>query len=261
MKYFILILLSFTLIACGSIEEENVGVRTTFTKKILDEELQQGFYTAWTSNVREYTGKEIKIDLKDMTPKAGDNLSLTDFDADIYYKVDRARIAEMRKKYTDADAYSNDLWFSGWRLVRSQARSTIYDTVQEYDSLVVHKNRPQISSKIKQVLQDKLDADDPNYFKVTRVIIRNVVTDPSIEDNIKMVIAEQKRLEAKEVELKTVRKQKAINLELSESLTPAILKQRELDVQMAAIEKGVAVNMILGGAQPVFNVNRETKHD
>ena len=71
----------------------NVGVRTTLGV-IAPDEVTPGVYMKWPviSTVQEFTGKEIAIDLQDLTPKAKDNLSLQDMDVTVYYKAKAASI-------------------------------------------------------------------------------------------------------------------------------------------------------------------------
>ena len=73
------------LSACGAIESGNVGVRTSFTGSVNTTEMQQGFYTHITSDVQEFSTKEITVALMDMQPKAKDNLTLADLDLEVYY--------------------------------------------------------------------------------------------------------------------------------------------------------------------------------
>lgn len=62
--------------SCGTIETGNVGVRTTLGKVAADE-VEPGLYLGLPgiSRVQEFSGKEIAIDLNDLTPKARDNLT------------------------------------------------------------------------------------------------------------------------------------------------------------------------------------------
>lgn len=258
MRYFIvaLALSALVLTGCGRIEQNHVGVRTTFTGKVLAEEEQQGFYTALLSSVDEYSTKEITVELFDMQPKASDNLTMADLDIEVYYVPNAAKVADLRLKYSGRDAYDKNLWvwYPAHNLIRSLARNTVYEEVAKHTSLDIHRQREQIASGIKETLQTVLNASDPDTFTITKVVIRSAVTDPSIEESIKVAVARKKELEAKAIELDIARKQVEINRALDASLTPAVLEQRKLDVQMAAIEKGAKVNMIMGNALPIFNV-------
>lgn len=256
MKYLILICITVLMVGCGSVDTGNVGVRTTFTGKVIENEIEQGFYTSFTSSVREYSTKEITVELFDMRPKAADNLSLQDMDVEVYYVPKAEAIAELKIRYANRDLEGEDgVWMPAYELVRSYARNAIYDEVAKHNSLEVHKHRAEIAAAIMTSVSTQLNESDPGVFTVTKVIIRDVKTDLSIENAIKLAVAKNKELEAKTTDLKIANKQVEINLAMDKSLTPAVLEQRRLDVQMAAIERGAGVNLFLGqGVTPLVQI-------
>ena len=198
--------LYFTIVL---IESGNVGVRKTLGK-VSPEEATPGvnFKLPALTQITEFVGKEIAIDLTDLTPKAADNLSLRDMDVSVFYKADSGQIADLYVKYANAHQYDmeSDSYFPAYRLVYREARRAAYETVAKIDSLTMHKKREQIAGSIKERLQEALDGNDPGVFTVTRVVIRSVLTDPSIEESIREAVANQKRLEAKQVMVEIERK-------------------------------------------------------
>ena len=78
------------------IESGNVGVRKTLGK-VNPEEAQPGLNLRIpaVTQLTEFVGKEIAIDLTDLTPKAADNLSLRDMDVTVFYKADSGQIADL----------------------------------------------------------------------------------------------------------------------------------------------------------------------
>ena len=191
------------------VESGNVGVRKTLGK-VDPEEATPGvnFKLPVITQITEFVGKEIAIDLTDLTPKAADNLSLRDMDVSVFYKADTAQIADLYVKYANAHHYDreSDSYFPAYRLVYREARRAAYETVAKIDSLTMHRKREQIGESIKERLQEALDSNDPEVFTVTRVVIRSVLTDPSIEESIREAVANQKRLEAKQVMVEIERK-------------------------------------------------------
>jgi len=191
------------------IESGNVGVKKTLGK-VQPEEVTPGLslrIPAITS-ITEFVGKEIAIDLTDLTPKAADNLSLRDMDVTIFYRAESDQISDLYVKYANAHQYDqeSDSYFPAYRLVFREARRAAYETVARIDSLTMHKKREQIADSIKIRLQETLDANDPGVFEITRIVIRSVLTDPSIEASIREAVANQKRLEAKQVMVEIERK-------------------------------------------------------
>jgi len=246
------------LTACGAIESGNVGVRTSFTGSVNTNEMQQGFYTHITSKVQEYSTKEITVALMDMQPKAKDNLTLADLDLEVYYTIDPSQVSEIKIKYSGRDRQTRNIWYPAYDLVRSVARAACYDAVSEYDSLTIHQQRDRIKEQIRVSTQQVLDKTDPGIFQITKVIIRDVKTDPSIEQSIKLAVARNKELEAKSIELEIARKQVEINEALTLSLTPEILEQKRLEVIETACAAGTCI-LSMGGdsATAVYDVNRK----
>lgn len=191
------------------IESGNVGVRKTLGK-VNPEEATPGVNLKLpaVTQITEFVGKEIAIDLTDLTPKAADNLSLRDMDVSIFYKANSAQIADLYVKYANAHQYDieSNSYFPAYRLVFREARRAAYETVAKIDSLTMHKRREQIGESIRTRLQQALDSNDPDVFTVTRVVIRSILTDPSIEESIREAVANQKRLEAKQITVEIERK-------------------------------------------------------
>ena len=219
--FLVVTFLYFTIVL---IESGNVGVRKTLGK-VNPEEVTPGlnFRMPMVTRITEFVGKEIAIDLADLTPKAADNLSLRDMDVTIFYRADSGQIADLYVKYANAHQYDveSDSYFPAYRLVYREARRAAYETVARIDSLTMHKKREQIASSIKARLQETLDSNDAGIFEVTRVVIRSVLTDPSIEESIREAVANQKRLEAKQVMVEIERKNAEIEAIRAEGIANA----------------------------------------
>ena len=219
-----LLIVSFFYFTIVLIESGNVGIRKTLGK-VNPEEATPGMNlkVPVVTQITEFVGKEIAIDLTDLTPKAADNLSLRDMDVTIFYKVDSTQISDLYVKYANAHQYDgeSDSYFPAYRLVFREARRAAYETVAEIDSLTMHKKREQIADSIKVRLQETLDSNDPDIFVITRVVIRSVLTDPSIEESIREAVANQKRLEAKQIMVEIERKNAEIEAIRAEGIARA----------------------------------------
>lgn len=239
------LVVTFLYFSIVLIESGNVGVRKTLGK-VNPEEDSPGLNLKlpMVTRITEFVGKEIAIDLTDLTPKAADNLSLRDMDVTIFYKAASGRIADLYVKYANAHHYDeeSDSYFPAYRLVFREARRAAYETVAQIDSLTMHKKREQIADSIKTRLMETLDSNDPDVFEITRVVIRSVLTDPSIEESIREAVANQKRLEAKQImveierknaEIEAIRAQGIANANdiINETLTSEYL-QHELNLTL-----------------------------
>jgi regulator of protease activity HflC (stomatin/prohibitin superfamily) len=249
------------------IESGNVGVRKTLGI-VNPEEATPGVNLKLPAitQITEFVGKEIAIDLTDLTPKAADNLSLRDMDVSVFYKADSAQIADLYVKYANAHEYDteSDSYFPAFRLVYREARRAAYETVAKIDSLTMHKKREQIGESIKTRLQQALDSNDPDVFTVTRVVIRSVLTDPSIEASIREAVANQKRLEAKQITVEIERKNAEIeairadgiaraNEIINETLTQEYL-QHELNLTLQKFAETGANTIVVPANMQGFNM-------
>lgn len=261
MKKILLILATIGVISLtgcgGTIDQGNVGVRTTFGK-VSPEPESPGIYVAIFSSVKEFTAKESAIILDNLTPKAKDNLSLKDLDVTIYYRTNGASIPNLQVKYAGQGARDDKtgIWFPAFRLVESLSRGTIYDTIgTRYDSLSIHQKRTELEGEIKDGIQAELDASDKGVFTVTRVVIRQVLTDPAIEESIRMKATREAELKAKTIQVQVEQKNVEIrNLE-NQGLSPAVLRNKELDVLKIAAEKG-SIFIVPQGSTPIVNVGK-----
>ena len=259
------------------IESGNVGVRKTLGK-VNPEEVSPGlnFRVPVVTRITEFVGKEIAIDLTDLTPKAADNLSLRDMDVTVFYKAASEQIADLYVKYANAHQYDkeSDSYFPAYRLVYREARRAAYETVAEIDSLTMHKKREQIADSIEARLQETLDSNDPGVFEVTRVVIRSVLTDPSIEESIREAVANQKRLEAKQVMVEIERKNAEIeairaqgiadaNNIINQTLTTEYL-QHELNLTLQKFAETGANTIVvpanMRGFDMILPTDKLTKH-
>ena len=233
------------------IETGNVGVKKTLGD-IDTEEVGPGvhFKLPLVTSIEEYSAKENQIDLENLTPKASDNLSLRDFDVTVYYTVRPDKIADLRIKYALPPSWNGaGALLPVYELVRKQARSAAYESVARVPSLELHKRRPQLETDIQASVQQSLDQADPDAINVSRVIIRSVRTDPSVEKSIQQAVAAEKQLEAKKVQVDIAKKDAEIEIArakgiaesnriINDSLTPEYLQHELHEAMMKFAENG-----------------------
>jgi regulator of protease activity HflC (stomatin/prohibitin superfamily) len=251
--------------AFGTIDTGNVGVRTTLGTMDRNE-VTPGVYIKWPliSRVQEFTGKEVSIDLTDLTPKARDNLSLRDMDISVFYRAEAAAIADLFAKYANQSALLEDsgVMLPAYNLVFRVARNGAYEEVAKVDSLVMHTRRDELANAMHKNMQEELDSTDPGVFKVTRVVIRAVATDPSIEESIRTAVSNQKKLEAMEVQTRIAEKEAQIkvteargiadsNRIISGSLTREYLQHEANQALMKFAESGNSSTVVVPAGMSV----------
>jgi len=105
-------------------------------------------------------------------------------------------------------------------LVR-EARAAIYEQVSQIDSLQLHKQRGLLQSEVLDELQRRLNNSDPGDIMITRVVVRALNTDPSIEAAIRDAVEAEKRLEAKQVQVEIAKKDAEIEIERAKGIAEA----------------------------------------
>ena len=251
--------------SCGTIESGNVGVRTTLGK-VSPDEVEPGIYLGvpGISHVQVFSAKEIALDINDMTPKARDNLSLRDLDVTIYYRVQPGAIADLYVKYAAQHGVQEgrgSTWLPAMGLLSRLARNVVYEQAARVDSLVMHTQRDELSAAVLKGLQAELDANDKGVFAVTRVVIRQLMTDPAIEKAIQDSVAAQKQLETTkqriaiaeaeaQVEIKKAEGIAKANQIINQSLTREYLQhESNLGLQKFAEKGGTATVVIPANMQ------------
>jgi len=208
-----LLLIAFATAAFYTIDTGAVGVEKTLGRVDL-EEVQPGlrFRMPILTQYKILSAKEIPFDITDLTPKAADNLSLRDLDVTVFYTAAPTRIAELTVKYAAADEQTPQGWYPAYGVVYREARGAIYDEVARVDSLILHRQRAQLQDNIQTRLQSRLDSEDPDVFTISRVVVRALNTDPSIEQAIQLAVQNQKKLEAKKIEVEIAAKDAEIEI-------------------------------------------------
>ncbi len=206
-----------------TVETGNVSVERTLGKVNHEEQLQGlNFKLPFLTSKQEFSAKEIAIDINDLTPKAADNLSLKDLDVSIFYRVPQDRVSELFVKYAASSGRGADgIYLPAYGLVIREARSAIYEQVSEIDSLQLHKQREALQTDVLEELQKRLQRSDPNDIIITRVVVRALNTDPSIEAAIRDAVEAEKRLEAKQVQVEIAKKDAEIEVERAKGIAEA----------------------------------------
>lgn len=259
--------------SCGTIETGNVGVRTTLGK-VNPEEIEPGIYLGvpGISRVVVFSGKEIGLDLNDLTPKARDNLSLRDLDVTVYYRTAAGSVADLYIKY--AGQHQRDegagVYLPAYAMLQRLTRNAVYEQASRIDSLVMHTQRDELAAAISKGLQTELDANDKGVFAVTRVVIRSLTTDPAIEKAIQESVAAQKQLETTkqrvaiaeaeaQVEIKRAEGVAKANQIINQSLTREYLQHESNLALLKFAEKGGTTTVVIPAnmqTAPLINIGK-----
>jgi len=219
----VLLVVLFLFSAGYTIETGHVGVTRTLGN-VDPEEVGPGFHLKlpFLTQVREFSAKENAFDLENLTPKAADNLSLRQLDVTVFYSVAREKISDVTVKYASSEQQGGDgVWIPAYGVVWREARGVTYEVVAGVDSLQLHKQREQLQSQIETMLQKRLEDKDPGVFAIQRVVVRALNTDPSIEQSIQLAVQNQKKLEAKKIEVEIAAREAEIEVAKAQGIAKA----------------------------------------
>jgi len=206
-----------------TIDTGNVGVTRTLGV-VSTTEVGPGLHVRlpMVTDVREFSAKENSFDLTDLTPKAADNLSLRDLDVTIFYRAAADKIAELTNKYAATEERGpGGVYYPAYGVVWREARGAVYEVVSSIDSLSLHKQRERLQDSVLELLQKRLDEKDPGVFMVQRVVVRALNTDPSIEQSIQLAVQNQKKLEAKKIEVEIAAREADIEIAKAQGIAKA----------------------------------------
>lgn len=272
-------MLAISATACTQIDSGNLGIEKTMGQ-VKPDELTPGTYFTLFKTVMEVNGKETAIQLNDLKPKAKENLTMQDFDADIYYQVNHAAAADLLVKYagdlTESkvgegdDAKGDGSWIIGRNLVTRHAREAVYAAVAKQPFAEMQNKRAELASDIERTLQQELDAKaGKGAFVITNVVIRNITSDANLEASIRQAAQVEFQTRQREAQIKLAAaeaERRRIEAEgearankiISDSLTPQLvqikLAEMSRDAAVAVAAKPGNTVLMGNGATPLVNV-------
>jgi regulator of protease activity HflC (stomatin/prohibitin superfamily) len=266
MKKLLLIPIIATLGACTQIDTGNIGVESTLGQ-VKKETMPPGVYFTMFKRVTEVSAKELRLELQDMKPQTKDKITLADLDVDIFYQIDPGKAAEIMTKWPGdmVELKGEDGVRLGNNYVTRQAREAIYNAISQYGSDTVHTERVSIAAKVVESLQKDLDESaGKGMFFVRSANVRNLVTDPALEQAIKeaanrnfQIAAKQKEVELARAEAERKRVEAQGEADAIRLRASAVAAQGGADyVQLKAIEKwdGKLPTTQAGGVTPFIHV-------
>lgn len=266
MKKLLLIPIVAFLGACTQIDTGNIGVESTLGQ-VKKETMQPGVYFTMFKRVTEVSAKELRLELVDMKPQTKDKITLADLDVDIFYQIDPSKAAEIMTKWPGdmIELKGEDGVRLGNNYVTRQAREAIYNAISQYGSDTVHTERVSIAAKVVESLQKDLDESaGKGMFFVRSANVRNLVTDPALEQAIKesanrnfQIAAKQKEVELARAEAERKRVEAQGEADAIRLRAQAIQAQGGKEyVELEAIKKwnGVLPTTMPGTTTPFIHV-------
>jgi regulator of protease activity HflC (stomatin/prohibitin superfamily) len=247
MKKLLTIIAAAALSACTQIDTGNIGVESTMGQ-VKKETMPPGVFFTLFKRVTEVSAKELLLQMNDMKPQTKDKITLTDLDVDIYYQIDPSKAADIMTRWPGdmVELKGEEGVRVGNSYVSRQAREAIYNAVSVYSSETVHTERVAIAAKVVEALQKDLDESaGKGWFFVRSANVRNLVTDPALEQQIKLaanrnfeIAAKQKEVELAKAEAERKRVEAQGDADAIRMRAAAITSQGGKEyVELKAIEK------------------------
>ena len=252
------------------VDTGHVGVERTVGKvDLLETEPGLNFKMPFLTQAFEFSAKEIALDLNDLRPKAADNLSVQDLDVTVYYNAAPHTIADLMVKYANASQSAPGAILPAYGIVYREAHGAVYEEIAQVDSLKLHRQRDALQADIQESLQMRLEDKDGEALTISRVVVRALNTDPSIEASIREAVANQKKLEAKQISVDIAKKDAEIEIErargiaeanriINESLTAQYL-QHEINMALQSFAENEGQLVVMPANMQGFDVILDTQ--
>lgn len=264
---------------CTQIDAGNIGIEKTMGQ-VKPDELPPGVYFTMFKTIMEVNGKENAISISDLKPKSKENLTMQDFDLDVYFQVNHDRAADLLVKYAGDlaetkigdgnEARGDGSYVIGHNLVARHAREAVYAAAAKQPFAEMQNKRSELSGDIERTLQTELDAKaGKGAFLITNVVIRNITSDANLERSIREAAQVEFQTRQREAQIKLASaeaERRRIEAEgearanriISDSLTPQLvqIKLAEMRRETAVSVASKAGNTVLigGEAIPLLNV-------
>lgn len=258
---------AFGLTGCYTqIDTGNVGV-VSVAGQVKDKVLPADWYFSPFQTITEVCAKEMPLQLNDMKPQTSDKITLADLDVDVFVQINPGAAATIMTKWAgdQMEVEKEGCIRVGHGFLARQAREAIYDGATKFNSATIHTERTAIAARVVKDLQANLDAEaGKGLFTVRSANVRNLLTDPALEANIKAAAnaqfqlqAEKQQLEVTKVQAERLREAARGEADAIRIKAEAVAKQGGAEyVQLQAIAKwnGALPTTSAGGAVPFINV-------
>ena len=211
---------------------------------------------------------EYGLEINDMKPKAKDNVTLTDVDLTVYFRVDPKNVAKIMTRYAGDMKWNSktDSYIVGHDLVARMTREAIYNAFTKYNASEMHLRRTELAAAIREALQREMDNDaGKGMFEITNVLIRNIVTDPRLDEAIKQSAEVEFAIRKRQQELELAKaeaERKRIEAEgeavanriIAESITPQLIELRRIESMSNFAKQGTHTVILPQNTTPLVQV-------
>lgn len=235
------------LTGCTRIETGEVGVRTNFNKQVVLEELPAGSWNqTMFGEVNTFPVRDLSMHRK-LTPQAGDNSTLKNFEYTIVFNIQPGRVADLwATKSRSWHAKDDGDILLMWNYVANIADNAAQTAVRKHKALVINDNRKTIEDDIKSIMMAKFSEEKLNdAINVSQVQMNQALPSDDIVVSANRAVTAQNDFNTKVIEVQTA-EQEAKRIAMLNSNSKAI-EYMQVQAQMTIAEavKNGKVNTIV----------------
>lgn len=210
-KIIAIVALALSATGCHIINTGEVGLRVNFDKTIESSELQAGsFNQVIIGSVIDIPVKEISVEVKDLTPLAADNSTMSDFDVSINYSVNPTSVSDLyinkNRSFHTLNSEGDILLMHAY--LQTTVRNAVYKVARKYQAMGMNDERQVIEAELLTQIKSTLDAEKlGSAILVSQVQVKSIAPSLAVKEAADQLVRAKSELLAKEVEVNTAKKE------------------------------------------------------
>lgn len=199
------------LSGCTRIETGEVGLRVNFDKTVeASERVAGSFNQTLIGSILKFPVREIAVEVKDLTPLASDNSTMSDFDVTVVYNISPSSVSDLytNKSHSFHAEAEDGTTYLMHSYMQTTIRNAVYKVAREYPSLQMNDSRTDIEAKILAQVKDTLRGEKlDGALLVSQVQVKSIAPSEAVRNAANQLVQAKAELAAKEVEVNTAKKE------------------------------------------------------
>jgi regulator of protease activity HflC (stomatin/prohibitin superfamily) len=210
-KIIVVLAVAASLSACARIDTGEVGLRVNFDRTVEPSELVAGsFNQILIGSILKFPIREISVDVKDLTPLAQDNSTMSDFDVTVIYNISPSSVSDLyiNKSHSFHATAADGTTYLMHSYLQTTVRNAVYKVARLYPSLQMNDSRSEIEAKILEQVRETLKAEKlDNAVLISQVQVKSIAPSAAVKDAANKLVQAKSEFAAKEVEVQTAKKE------------------------------------------------------
>lgn len=210
-KIIAMIVMAVAMSGCHIVDTGKVGLRVNFDKTVeASERVAGSFNQVMVGSVIDFPIKEIAVDVKDLTPMASDNSTMSDFDVTVVYNVNPASVSDL---YINKNRSFHSLNEDGEVILmhsylQTTVRNAVFKVARQYEAMRMNDERQAIEQQILAQVKATLDSEKlGGSIIVSQIQVKSIAPSLAVKAAADNLVKAKSEFAAKEVEVKTAGKE------------------------------------------------------